>query len=441
MDLKRLLIPFILSIPALSPAETWKTYTTADGLADPVVRTVLVDPSGSKWFGTENGLTRFDGSKWTTYRKEDGVKKTLAGNRINDMAYEVGYGPELWIGTDSGVSVMGIKVDGVSFATPYTKADRPLVSDMVRSVAVDSLGIKWFGTDKGISLFNSTEWDTIGDYDLSSTDILAIGYDKNTDTTFIGTRGGGVSRVSIKKWDAVTTASPYESLWASMPSDTVTAVFIEKNGWQWFGTTAGLGFHRGTETKQDWTYFHKDSGLADERILAVTRDSTGLLWVGTRNGASSYDGLKWKTYTMADGLAGNVVYDIAVDLDGSLWFGTDAGLSHLTGFSGVREQELPVPAPERSVLDSNYPNPFNPSTIIPFTLAEPAEVSVEVVDCTGRCVRVLAGGRFTAGCHAVSWPGLTNAGLEAPAGVYMVLLRARGGNWAEFRAVKIVLVR
>jgi hypothetical protein len=442
MRLKSMMLVLILLIPVLSSSETWKTYTMADGLADQVVRTIVVDPAtGSKWFGTENGLTRFDGIKWTTYRKDTLKKQTLAGNRINDMAFEVGYGPELWIGTNSGVSVMGIKADGVSFATPYTKATRPMVSDLVQAVMVDSLGIKWFGTDKGISLFNSTSWDTIGEYDLTNVNILAMGYDKNTDTTYIGTGGGGVSRVCIKQWDAVTTASPYESVWASMPSDTVTAVFIEKNGWQWFGTKAGLGIHRGTKTKQNWTYFTKDSGLAHNHIESVLRDKRGLLWVGTHEGVSTYDGVRWKSYKKTDGLAGNIVYDIAQDLDGSLWFATDAGVSHLTDITGVNGKTAHTARPENCVLGANYPNPFNPSTSIPFSLSEPAVVTVDVIDCSGRQIRTIAEGRFEPGSHVATWSGRTVRGLEAPTGVYMVALRAHGRDWSEIKTAKIILMR
>jgi hypothetical protein len=277
--------------------------------------------------------------------------------------------------------------------------------------------------------------------DLSSTDILNFGYDKNTDTTFVGTRGGGVSRVCVKEWNAVTFASSYGHEWANLPSDTVHASFIEENGWQWFGTDAGLGYHQSAETKSGWTFFYKDSGMADDFVESIVRDKSGLLWVGTHDGVSSFDGVRWRNYSIADGLAGGVVYDIAVDHDGSLWFATDNGVSHYTGTTGV-EIRRPVGSNAWTFkLMTAYPNPFNPSTSIPFSLSEPARVTAEVFDCAGRKILTIAEECFGSGAHVMVWTGMTSEGREAPTGVYMVAVRVQGRNGSEMRTIKIVLVR
>lgn len=72
-------------------------------------------------------------------------------------------------------------------------------------------------------------------------------------------------------------------------------------------------------------------------------------------------------------------------------------------------------------LDPIYPNPFNPTTRIPFTLAEPADLTVDVVDVRGRLVRNLASGRWPAGRHEVVWDG-----HGMPSGTYVARLRAGG---------------
>jgi ligand-binding sensor domain-containing protein len=416
----------------------WTTYTAAEGLADNAVNRIVVDPSGVKWFGTENGLSRFDGAAWTTYRTETGISQTLAGNRIFDIAYETGWGPELWIGTDAGVSVMGIGVDGATFATPYTTANRPLVSNRVQAVAVDSSHVKWFGTNHGVSLFNGTEWDSVPWLDLSSMHILNFAHDKNTGMTYVGTKGGGVSRIRLDAWDAVTSASPYESAWAHLPTDTVRASFVEENGWQWFGTEAGLCFHRESETKAGWTFFTTDSGMADHSVESITRDRNGLLWVGTQKGVSSFDGVFWKNLSTADGLAGEVVNDIAVDRDGSLWFATENGVSHYTGNTGSKDRRKEGPA--RFALLPNYPNPFNPSTTIPFFLGEYARVTAEVFDCQGRKIATLADQGLAPGIHRLSW-NAESRGPVAPTGVYLVTARAQGRHFLQTQTRKIVLVK
>ena len=416
--------------PALSFSGQWTTVTRSHGLASDTVECIVVDPNGDKWFGTANGLSRFDGSKWTTYRNDAGTKQTLADNQIFDMAFENGWGPELWIATARGVSVMGIQPDAVTFATPYTVENRPLVSNRVNAVAVDSLHIKWFGTDRGVSLFNGTSWDSINRLDLAALDILNFGYDKSSGWNYIGTRGGGVSRIKLDALDAVTSASPYEYMWANLPTDTVHASYIEENGWQWFGTDKGLGYHQDTQTKAGWTFFTRDSGMADDFVESIVRDRNGVLWVGTHAGVSSYDGVRWKNYSTSDGLAGDIVTDIAVDLDASLWFATNRGVSHFTGTSSAA-------SPGRFVLMSNYPNPFNPTTAIPFRLQAGAWVTADVVDCSGRRIRTLADGRFEAGSHTLTW---STSGDDA-AGVYLIRVTAKGADWSVARIQKCLLLK
>jgi hypothetical protein len=427
----------VLLIPAVLFPGVWTSYNRGNGLASDTVSCIVVDPAGDKWFGTANGLSRFDGASWTTYRNDSSMRQTLADNRIFGMAYENGWGPELWIATANGVSVMAIAPDAVTFATPYTAGNRPLVSNRVRAVMVDSGHVKWFGTDRGISLFNGTDWDSVGWKHLSSREILTFAFDRNTGMTYVGTRGGGVSRIKADSLDAVTSASPYESMWAHMPSDTVRASFIEGNGWQWFGTDMGLGYHQDTETKPGWTFFYRDSGMADDFVESITRDHGGTLWVGTHAGASSFDGIRWKNYASADGLAADTVFDIAADPDGSLWFATSRGVSHFTGNGAAGSRGREGGVPERFVLMPNYPNPFNPSTSVRFHLQATARVKADVVDCSGRTVRTLADSRFAPGSHTLAW----SASGDEAAGVYLLRVSAAGPDWIESKTQKMLLVK
>ncbi len=83
------------------------------------------------------------------------------------------------------------------------------------------------------------------------------------------------------------------------------------------------------------------------------------------------------------------------------------------------------PAVERAVrLDQNVPNPFNPSTRIAFTLAEPGTISLKIFDVAGRLVRVLASGQFTAGPHVEMWDGRDPSGRAVASGIYFYRLDA-----------------
>ena len=78
--------------------EGWIVFTSSDGLADDFVQAINSDSKGNIYFGTKNGLSVFDGTKWTSYKIEDG----LAGNSILTIA--VDKQDVVWLGTDNGVS-------------------------------------------------------------------------------------------------------------------------------------------------------------------------------------------------------------------------------------------------------------------------------------------------------------------------------------------------
>ncbi|HEU4364812.1 MAG TPA: FlgD immunoglobulin-like domain containing protein [Candidatus Krumholzibacteria bacterium] len=80
--------------------------------------------------------------------------------------------------------------------------------------------------------------------------------------------------------------------------------------------------------------------------------------------------------------------------------------------------------PSPTSLGANYPNPFNPSTTIPFALVREGHVTIRIYDVTGRAIATLVDGVRAAGSHAATWDGRTNAGATAASGVYFARLVA-----------------
>ncbi len=78
-------------------------------------------------------------------------------------------------------------------------------------------------------------------------------------------------------------------------------------------------------------------------------------------------------------------------------------------------QEMQEPKPESYALKANYPNPFNPVTVIPFALPDAGQVLIEVYDILGRRVAVLTDQTYEAGRHQVSWDG-----TRAASGIYII---------------------
>ena len=93
--------------------------------------------------------------------------------------------------------------------------------------------------------------------------------------------------------------------------------------------------------------------------------------------------------------------------------------------------ENPTSAPDLAgglILGAAYPNPFNPQTSIPVTLARDDFVRLEVFDAAGRRVRTLHQGQLTAGVHDFSWNGRDSRGQSVPSGVYMARMSDGAGH-------------
>ncbi len=95
-----------------------------------------------------------------------------------------------------------------------------------------------------------------------------------------------------------------------------------------------------------------------------------------------------------------------------------------------------APGPEGYSLLPNFPNPFNPSTSIRFTLPAAGRADVCILDVSGRTVALLASGFRSAGLHTVQWNGLDDTGAAVPAGVYFCRMNA--GPFTETRKLTLV---
>ncbi len=90
--------------------------------------------------------------------------------------------------------------------------------------------------------------------------------------------------------------------------------------------------------------------------------------------------------------------------------------------SSVGSSEVPGSAQ----LNSNYPNPFNPTTTFSFSLAYEDEAELAILDARGHLVCILTSGMHAAGDHSIQWDGKDSTGRTLPSGVYLYRLRAAG---------------
>ena len=369
------------------------------------------------------------------------------------------WGPDLWIATDNGVSVMGISsIDAVTKATPYRSENTGLISNKVTAAAVDAKRReRWFGTPSGVSRFSASGWKS---FSTSTVPILAwdnvtcIGIDEEGGWKYIGTQGGpaemnGVARLrtSLDNVDAISSPSPYSREWSGLYSSDIFAVYVDDDGSQWYGTREGFALHDTTETKAGWDQFTTDEGLVNNIVRAIVKEKGQVVWVGTEGGLSrfeyrfgEFDIENWKftNYTADDGLVNNFIHDLALDQDGSLWVATAGGVSHFKPASAVKNHD---PLPKVYGLVHNFPNPFNPSTTIVYDLPTAGHVELTIVGNDGRQVRGLVSMRQSAGRHEVFWDGRLQDGRMAATGIYSARLRFDGQTAPLRDSIKLLLVK
>ncbi|MBI1928148.1 SpoIIE family protein phosphatase [Candidatus Poribacteria bacterium] len=304
--------------------EKWTTYKKQDGFADDFVHALLQDDSGALWFGTDNGgVSRYDGEQWETYTTEEGLASNTVSAIMQDKEGAI------WFGTlGGGVS----RLDTRSWII-YTQANG-LASNKVSAITQDVEGQMWFGTlGGGVSRYDGKNWTTYTRRDgLRADHVSAIQQDK-TGAIWFGKPFGGISRFDGQNWTTYTGQDRFAP-------DRVSAILQDRDGAMWFATgnpmrSGGVRQYDGKE----WRMYTQADGLADNTVSALFQDRDGAIWFGTGNrtrpgnGVSRFDGKNWVTYTTADGLGHNTVLSIFQDRrDGAMWFGTDGdGVSRFDG--------------------------------------------------------------------------------------------------------------
>ena len=425
----------ILLLAALNVHAQWETYNTGNvpQLKSDHIRSIVITPGdNNKWFGTDNGLTRYDGNVWVTYTA---ASDNIASDAVNDVNYASSdYGPELWLSTQNGASVVSVEVDGISAATPYRADNSGLASNLVYSNGISTAGTNIFGTGKGVSMFAQSAWMNVTGSDsakLATHPVKSIGTSSDG-YAYLGSTGNGIYQYRDDV-DGMTLVTVYEIPWSFVPSNTIFAVFVDKAGNQWYGSDNGAGFHEGIAAKEGWTYYSSNDGLPNDTVNAIFEDSKGHIWFGTNDGLAMKQGNDWSVFTTADGLAGNVIHDIAEDKNQILWIATDNGISKYTPtWAGVEEH-----TGQAAFRLDVHPNPARDGVWIRYNLPNGGPTRVAVFDLSGRMIKQLQYGFNVAGEHEIFWNTTGDHGDYADAGIYVV--RIQSNNLSTTR--KMVIVR
>jgi len=340
--------------PALAITQYVHTVWQSEaGLPENSVLAIAQTPDGYIWLGTEEGLVRFDGVRFTIY-----TKRSTPGLRSDEiLALLVDREETLWIGTrDGGLSCfregrftaidsqrqlssssilalhedahgslwIGTDGDGLfqlkngKFQV-FTKKDG-LADDSVFSLSSDTQGNIWVGTHNGLSRFKDGKLTTLDLRDeLGGSFIRCVYVDRNG-IVWVGTNGGGLTRLSS---DGVRHYTQKDGL----TDDTVSAVYEDSVGTLWIGTSNG-GLNRFSHGQ--FSRFTAKDGFSGGGVQAIFEGREGNLWIGsTDGGLNSLREGTFATVSKQEGLASDVVLPIYQDREGAFWIGSDEGLQHL----------------------------------------------------------------------------------------------------------------
>lgn len=320
-----------------TPPLSVQRYSLEEGLSQQAVNAIAQDSEGFMWFGTEDGLNRFDGYEFRQLRHDRSDPGTLPNGFIMALAAaEDG----VWIGTDGGGVVFRNALTGALESPPQLRDSSDL--ERVRMLTRDRLGRLWVASrDAGVAIFDPRSGEVrrlrhsaTEPKSLSDNSVFTILTLRNGDT-LIGT-ARGLDRVAAANPDVANISLP-EDLAAPGQGVRVRALAETPDGMVWVGTDAGLA--RYDVRNNRWRVFTSAppgsadaaTALPDNRVQALLIDSQGRLWVGLIHGLAWFDSANevFSSYFRDDAesrsLPDDYIVSLFEDRGGSLWIGTKSG--------------------------------------------------------------------------------------------------------------------
>jgi len=348
MKTVQLLFTFICSASLF--AQEYTHYTVTEGLINNSVNCVTIDDNQNIWFGTNNGVSKFDGVNWESFTTD--MSPDLVDNSITAIcATSAG---EIWLGSDFGVSVF----DGSTWVT-YVEEDG-LGDDRVSYISEDVDGVIWIAEKNGLSRFDGSSWITYGTEEgLPFGGLNYVTFDSNNELWLANSIFGLIHFDGLN----FTTYNTNSGL----ISNTVRAIAIDENDNKWVGTAQGISvLNAANELEENHTMML----LLPEPdtlnpVVDIALDSQGNVWAGvyvdylvTVGGVAAWNSDTWTGFTYDSELVGPVVRALAVDANDAIWVATSTGVTKITN------PQLSISQLQNSILLSVYPNPASSSFVV-----------------------------------------------------------------------------
>jgi ligand-binding sensor domain-containing protein len=319
------------------PSLYFEKLTSQSGLSNNKVNCIVQDARGFIWFGTDDGLNRYDGKNFTIFRNQPGNAHSISGNMITDLLEDKS--GILWIATaDGGLTKYDFRLSPRQQFVQYKHLPADPTSipvNILNALLEDPYGNLWIATSgAGVLKFDKqNETFTTGDLAKTNT-CLDLEFDKNGQI-WVGRQGGGIMKINPRT-HAFSMDPRYHNLYAKLPHPTVTALYADEEKNIWFGSWDKI-LYRYNDKKQIEENFQTTNqfwSFKNDEITSFRQDKFLNLWMGGRNlGLQVYNKKLNRFYhyqhdpSREGTIADNKINCIYIDRSGVVWVGTNKGVS------------------------------------------------------------------------------------------------------------------
>ena len=292
------------------------------------------------WFGTRDGLNKYDGYKFTVYRNDPKTPATISNDYINDIIES--RDGNLWIATwGGGLNCFDRQKGTFTYYKSNPKDSKSISSNFITSILEDKKGNLWIGTESGGLNMMDQKTKVFTHYRNNSDDKNSISDDfirkvylDRENNLWVGTIHGGLNLFDVTR-KKFTRFQHSDSISTSLAFDDVYSMYEDEMHRLWIGTNGGgLDLF---DVKNNVFIHHKyeeqnPNSLAGNYVYTINEDNENNIWIGTENsGLSILNTSTWlfQTYVYDEidntSIGHNSIYSICKDNKGNIWLGTFSG--------------------------------------------------------------------------------------------------------------------
>jgi ligand-binding sensor domain-containing protein len=270
------------TVQRLAPPLGCDRLGITEGLPNPTVHTIVQDRRGFMWFGTQDGLARYDGTTMRVYRSSEKDPTSIPPGDLTALTQDAS--GSIWVGTENGVALYDANADQFTRFTHGT-GKAAISSDGVTSIVRDRKGRVWLAmSGGGMSRFEPATG-TFTKFLTKPLDVAITAFDADAaGNLWLGTASDGVIR-----WNPETGATMRPALKDDhgLGGAPITAVVAASSGKVWIGSDSEgvIEIDPATGKLVRHRFVASDPAtISDDHVSALFEDRAKNLWIGTTNG-------------------------------------------------------------------------------------------------------------------------------------------------------------